>query len=106
MLFGCPGLWVSLLLLPGCQPPADCTCLQPTHPTHPHLPLPSSHPSTPSSSTYEAEGHDLQSLIFNFLDELLFGFATDFFVAKQLRVTAFDREAWRITAEGCAPSLA
>lgn len=52
-------------------------------------------------STYEAEGHDLQSLLFNFLDELLFAFATEFFVAKQLRVTHFDREAFRITAEGC-----
>ena len=52
-------------------------------------------------STYEAEGHDLQSLLFNFLDELLFGFATDFFVAKELTLTAFDRQAFRISAQGC-----
>lgn len=50
---------------------------------------------------YEADGHDLQSLLFNFLDELLFGFATDAFVAKQLRITTFDRDSWRIVAEGC-----
>jgi SHS2 domain-containing protein len=49
---------------------------------------------------YEAEGHDLQSLLFNFLDELLFAFSTEFFVAKQLRVTALDRDNWRIQAEG------
>ncbi|KAL4420217.1 hypothetical protein ABPG77_011041 [Micractinium sp. CCAP 211/92] len=40
---------------------------------------------------YEAEGHDLHSLLFNFLDELLFAFATDFFVAKRMRITRFDR---------------
>ena len=49
---------------------------------------------------YEAEGHDLQSLLYHWLDELLFGFATDFFVPKALRITLFDREKWRIEAEG------
>jgi hypothetical protein len=44
-------------------------------------------------------------LLFNFLDELLFGFATDFFVAKQLRITTFDRDSWRVVAEGCASLL-
>ena len=56
----------------------------------------------PARRQYEAEGHDLQSLLFNFLDELLFTFSTEFFVCKQLRVTSLDRERWRITAEGCA----
>lgn len=51
-------------------------------------------------SVYEAEGHDMQSLLFNFLDELLFAFSTEFFVCKQLRVTSLDREAFRIRAEG------
>ncbi len=61
------------------------------------------HPACASACrTYEAEGHDLQSLLFNFLDELLFAFATEFFVAKQLRITTFDRDNWRIVAEGCA----
>jgi hypothetical protein len=51
---------------------------------------------------YEAEGHDLQSLLFNFLDELLFSFSTDFFVAKELTISTIDRnDSWRIVAEGC-----
>lgn len=61
-------------------------------------------PSGPCS-TYEAEGHDLQSLLFNFLDELLFAFATDFFVASQLSVTELDLQAFRIQAEGCARGI-
>ena len=60
-------------------------------------------------------------LLFNFLDELLFAFAPQFFVAKLLRITRFDRGdvpqqgeeggagsgggggeggSWRIEAEG------
>ena len=66
---------------------------------------PSPAPAAPRR-TYEAEGHDLQSLLFNFLDELLFAFATEFFVAKQLRITTFDRDNWRIVAEGCAAAAA
>lgn len=50
---------------------------------------------------YEAKGHDLSSLLFHWLDELLFSFCTDFFVPKQLRITAFDRENWHLEAEGC-----
>jgi SHS2 domain-containing protein len=50
--------------------------------------------------TYEAEGHDLQSLLFQFLDELLFTFSTEFFVCKELRITTFDKDNWRIVAEG------
>ncbi|EFN55786.1 hypothetical protein CHLNCDRAFT_14100, partial [Chlorella variabilis] len=49
---------------------------------------------------YEAEGHDMQSLLFNFLDELLFSFSTEFFVPSQLRITSFDRQTWQIKAEG------
>ncbi|KAL4853337.1 Protein archease-like [Chlorella vulgaris] len=53
------------------------------------------------SRRYEAEGHDLQSLLFNFLDELLFSFSTDFFVAKELTISTIDRnDSWRIVAEG------
>lgn len=51
-------------------------------------------------STYEAEAHDLQSLLFQFLDEMLFTFSTEFFVPRELTITTFDRENWRIVAEG------
>lgn len=50
------------------------------------------------SRTFEAEGHDLESLLFNFLDELLFVFHTEFFVARRLAVTEIDRENWTIRA--------
>lgn len=55
----------------------------------------------PTRRQYEAEGHDMQSLLFNFLDELLFAFSTDFFVPQRLNITLLDREAWRIQAQGC-----
>lgn len=48
--------------------------------------------------TFEAEGHDMESLLFAWLDELLFEFNTSFFVAKELRITSFDRQSWRIVA--------
>ena len=38
------------------------------------------------SRSFHAEGHDIQSLLFNFLDELLFIFHTEFFVACELEV--------------------
>jgi hypothetical protein len=53
-----------------------------------------------SSSTYRAEGHDLPSLLFSFLDELLFEFNTELFLAAEVRITRFDREAFVIDAEG------
>ncbi|KAG7200236.1 hypothetical protein KM043_017713 [Ampulex compressa] len=49
----------------------------------------------------EAEGHDLQSLLFHFLDELLFMFCAEpFLVAKKVKITEFDRENFRIKATG------
>ena len=50
--------------------------------------------------TFEAEGHDLQSLVYNFLDELLFIFSTEFFTCKELTVTDIDRTNWRVKASG------
>ncbi|KAL3139180.1 hypothetical protein ABBQ32_005958 [Trebouxia sp. C0010 RCD-2024] len=50
--------------------------------------------------TFEAEGHDMQSLVFNFLDELLFIFSTEFFTCKQLTITELDRDNWKVRAEG------
>ncbi|KAG2438545.1 hypothetical protein HXX76_005096 [Chlamydomonas incerta] len=50
--------------------------------------------------TYRAEGHDLSSLLFAFLDELLFEFNTELFLAAAVHITRLDREAWVIEAEG------
>ena len=50
------------------------------------------------SRTFEAKGHDMESLLFNFLDELLFVFHTEFFVACSLVVTKLSKEDWSIGA--------
>eukprot|EP01023_Acetabularia_acetabulum_P007027 TRINITY_DN12985_c2_g1_i2.p1 TRINITY_DN12985_c2_g1~~TRINITY_DN12985_c2_g1_i2.p1 ORF type:complete len:222 (+),score=45.43 TRINITY_DN12985_c2_g1_i2:90-755(+) len=49
---------------------------------------------------YEVEGHDLDSLLFAFLDELLFIFCTEFFVCKQIQIQSFDVENFKIAATG------
>jgi len=49
---------------------------------------------------FYAQGHDMQSLVFNFLDEILFNFTTDFFVCKNIQVTSLDTEHWKIEAVG------
>ncbi|KOC69856.1 Protein archease-like [Habropoda laboriosa] len=47
----------------------------------------------------EAEGHDMESLLFHFLDELLFMFSAEpFLVAKKVKITKFDVENFKITA--------
>lgn len=50
----------------------------------------------------EAEGHDEESLLFGFLDELLFIFHTELLVCKTIVVTHLDRESWSLRARGCA----
>lgn len=56
--------------------------------------------NTSHDRTFQAEGHDMQSLVFNFLDELLFIFSTEFFTCKQLTITELDRDNWKVRAEG------
>lgn len=46
------------------------------------------------------EGHDLPSLLYNFLDEWLFQFNAEGFVCKRVKITSFDRTRWAITSQG------
>lgn len=56
------------------------------------------------SRTYEASGRDMHTLLFSFLDELLFVFSTELFAPKLLDISCFDQGRWRITATGCCPA--
>jgi len=48
-----------------------------------------------------AEGHDMLSLIFHWLDEWLFLFSADpFFIARKVKIKEFDLENFKITAVG------
>ena len=51
--------------------------------------------------TYEASGHDMHSMLFAFLDELLFVFSTELFVPAELHISDLDRSAWRLQFTGC-----
>ena len=57
-----------------------------------------------SRRTYEASGHDMHTLLFSFLDELLFVFSTELFAPKLLDISHFDQGGWHITATGCRPA--
>eukprot|EP00042_Codosiga_hollandica_P050839 m.616307 g.616307 ORF g.616307 m.616307 type:complete len:112 (-) comp58166_c1_seq17:1376-1711(-) len=49
----------------------------------------------------EVEGHDLQSLLYNLLNEFLFVFGSeDYFVAKDVKISVFDTTAFKIVATG------
>ncbi|CAG0886503.1 unnamed protein product [Darwinula stevensoni] len=49
----------------------------------------------------EAEGHDMLSLLFHFLDEWLFVFSAEpFFIARKVKILQFDKENFRIKARG------
>ena len=54
--------------------------------------LPTVDPSAVREVT--AEGHDLHSLLFHVLDEFLFLFSTELFVARRVAVTHLDRTAF------------
>ena len=53
------------------------------------------------NSRFSASGHDLDTLLFSFLDELLFAFSTDAFACRELCVLGgIDRGAFRLEAVG------
>lgn len=48
----------------------------------------------------KADGHDIESLLYSFLDELLFLFSAEpFLTCKKIEITDFDREDFTITAK-------
>jgi len=53
------------------------------------------------SETIEAQGHDMLSLLYGFLDEFLFIFNADpNFIARKINITSFDRDNFKIKAVG------
>eukprot|EP01112_Ceratiomyxa_fruticulosa_P020236 TRINITY_DN6843_c0_g1_i1.p1 TRINITY_DN6843_c0_g1~~TRINITY_DN6843_c0_g1_i1.p1 ORF type:complete len:149 (-),score=20.44 TRINITY_DN6843_c0_g1_i1:192-638(-) len=48
----------------------------------------------------EVEGHDMNSLLFAFLDEWLFVFSTEFLVCTEIKILEFDRTNWKIRCKG------
>lgn len=49
----------------------------------------------------EAEGHDLHTLLFQYLDEFLFVFASEMFVPCQIKIKQLSRTSWKVKASGC-----
>ncbi|KAL7294611.1 hypothetical protein TKK_0011917 [Trichogramma kaykai] len=50
----------------------------------------------------EAEGEDMMSLLYHFLDELLFMFSAEpFLIAKVVKIVEFDRDNFKIKARAC-----
>ncbi|GBL93591.1 Protein archease-like [Araneus ventricosus] len=49
----------------------------------------------------EAEGHDMLSLLFHFLDEFLYVFSAEpYFIARKVKILYFDRVQFKIKARG------
>ncbi|XP_050425926.1 protein archease-like isoform X2 [Adelges cooleyi] len=49
----------------------------------------------------EASGHDMMTLLYNFLDELLFIFSAEpFYIARKVEILEFDRTEFKIKAKG------
>ncbi|XP_042222174.1 protein archease-like isoform X1 [Homarus americanus] len=53
-----------------------------------------------SRQEIEAEGHDMESLLYNFLDECLYEFSAEpFFIVRKVVITEFNKEAFSIKAK-------
>lgn len=50
------------------------------------------------TQTMTVAGHDMESLLYNYMNELLFKFITDSFCAAKVTITSFDREKFALTA--------
>merc|ERR1712048_187358 len=49
----------------------------------------------------EASGHDMESLLFHFLDEWLFAFSAEpFFIPRKIVITEFDQDNFKIKSTG------
>jgi SHS2 domain-containing protein len=46
--------------------------------------------------SFACKGHDLESLLFKFLDEILYKFCTDSFCPKAVEIVDFNRETFSI----------
>mmetsp|Transcript_4468 Transcript_4468/g.7982 ORF Transcript_4468/g.7982 Transcript_4468/m.7982 type:complete len:214 (+) Transcript_4468:75-716(+) len=51
-------------------------------------------------SNVTAQGHDLHSFLYSFLDEWLFNFHDSGFVPKELEVSEFRKDVWRMVSSG------
>ena len=50
------------------------------------------------TQTFSAEGHDLQSLLYAFMNEVLFHFSAEFFVCRAVKVLSLQRGGpWAVT---------
>ncbi|KAL7540020.1 hypothetical protein ACHAXR_009847 [Thalassiosira sp. AJA248-18] len=56
--------------------------------------------SSEHGTNLTAQGHDMHSLIYSFLDEWLFNFHDSGFVPKEVEVSQFCRDVWRIVSSG------
>lgn len=53
-----------------------------------------------STLEFEVDAHDMQSLLFRFMDEFLFRFCTDGFACRRATILSFDRENFKIRVRG------